>query len=473
MNRLQPIGSALALIMLSWSALAQTDTVTKPTTLQSAVERAILQNPDVNYRFHNFEAAGYELRSAQGAWQPRVDFETGTADNQTQTPSLPAVAHYGSNSASIQLRQTLFDGYATLNDVRRLSHAQQASYYELQSASNQTSLDTVRAYLDVLRYRELVEMAVDNLQNHRQIYAKLEEKVKAGVGRRVDLEQAAGRMALAESNWLTEVSNLHDVSARYQRLVGDIPAATLAPPPAMTAHMPQGIGYLRTAVAQNPDFLAAVATLRSFRSDLNVRKAAMYPTVEFRARHNYDTNESGVMGDYRYTTLELVMTYNLYRGGADSAKIKQYAARFNAAMDLRDKACRDGWQTGQIAYNDSVRLGAQMRLLQQHELSTSKARVAYQQQFDIGQRSLLDLLDTENEYYEARRALTNAEYDLQLAQARVLASSGTLLQALELRPLSEAPDTTQGNAQDDDNLMECSTHELSTITQTPPPALPR
>ena len=459
--------------MLSWSTLAQTDITANPTTMQSAVERAIVQNPDVNFRFHNFEAAGYELRSAQGAWKPRVDFETATADNQTQTPTLPSLAHYGSNRASIQLRQTLFDGYATLSDVRRLSHAQQASYYELQSASNQTSLDTVRAYLDVLRYRELLDMAVDNLQNHRQIYAKLSEKVQAGVGRRVDLEQAAGRMALAESNWLTEASNLHDVSARYQRLVGDIPAATLAPPPSLTTQMPQGIDYLRTAVAQNPDFLAAVATLRAYRSDLNLRKAAMYPTVEFRARHTYDTNESGVMGDYRNTTLELVLSYNLYRGGADSAKIKQYAAKLDAAMDLRDKACRDGWQTGQIAYNDSVRLAAQLRLLQQHELSTSKARVAYQQQFDIGQRSLLDLLDTENEYYEARRALTNADYDLQLARARVLAASGTLLQALELRPLSESPDTTHGDAKDEDNLMECSSHALSTITQVPPPPLPR
>ncbi|MFY8042725.1 MAG: L,D-transpeptidase Cds6 family protein, partial [Rhodoferax sp.] len=146
-----------------------------------------------------------------------------------------------------------------------------------------------------------------------------------------------------------------------------------------------------------------------------------------------------------------------------------YAAKLNVAFYLRYKACRDVWQTGQLAYNDSVRLGSQIKLLQQHELSTSKARVAYQQQFDIGQRSLLDLLDTENEYYQARRALANAEYDLQLSHARVLASSGSLLQALQLRPLSTDLPDTAGGTEDKDDLMECSGNILPSIEKIPVP----
>ena len=353
--------------------------------------------------------------------------------------------------------------------MRRLSHAQQTSYYELQSASNQTGLEAARAYLDVIRYRDLVEMAADNLLTHREVYERLNQKVQAGVGRRVDLEQAAGRMALAESNWITEVSNLHDVSARYQRLIGSVPANSLNPVPPMNASMPQGIEFLRGAVAKNPDFLASVATLRAYRADMNLRKSAMYPTLELRARQSFETNQSGVTGDYNNSTVELALSYNLFRGGSDIARIKQYAAKLNVAMDLRDKACRDVWQTGQIAYNDSVRLGSQIKLLQQHELSTSKARVAYQQQFDIGQRSLLDLLDTENEYYQARRALANAEYDLQLSQVRVLAASGSLLQALQLRPLSDDMPATAGGTEEQDDLMECSGNTLPSIEKTPVP----
>jgi adhesin transport system outer membrane protein len=210
------------------------------------------------------------------------------------------------------------------------------------------------------------------------------------------------------------------------------------------------------AIRTNPDFLAAVATIRGYRSDSNVRRSAYAPTVELRARQSLEKNQSGIAGDYRDSALEVVLSYNLYRGGADKARVNQYVAKLGSAFDLRDKACRDVWQTGEIAFNDSQRLAAQIKLLSQHELSTSKARTAYQQQFDIGQRSLLDLLDTENELYQARRALANAEYDLQLSTIRVLAASGSLLSTLKLQTLAREVPGASGNTEDEDELMHCS-----------------
>jgi adhesin transport system outer membrane protein len=159
---------------------------------------------------------------------PRIDLEVAGGTYETKNPALAAALGYSGNRATLQLRQTLFDGFATLHETRRLSYAQQAAYYELLSASNQTALDASRAYLDVLRFRELVQLAADNFTTHQEVHDRLSQKVTAGVGRKVDLEQAAGRLSLAESNWITEVSNLHDVSARYQRLVGEVPAPDLA-----------------------------------------------------------------------------------------------------------------------------------------------------------------------------------------------------------------------------------------------------
>lgn len=447
----------LASSCFSLSALAQPSS----NTLKDAVERAILQNPEVKLRFHNLEAARAERKMAEGAWLPRIDLEIAGGSYETKTPSLATTLGYPGNRASLQLRQTLFDGFATLHETRRLSYAQQTAYFDLLSTSNQTALEVTRAYLDVLRYRELVQLAADNFNSHQEVHDRLGQKVKAGVGRKVDLEQAAGRMALAESNWLTEVSNLHDVSARYQRLVGEIPSQALTAMEPMGGLLTPGSNFLSEAVRRNPDFLGAVATIRGYRSDSEVRRSAYAPTLEFRARQSYETNQNGVTGDYRDTALELVLNYNLYRGGSDKARVNQYVAKLNSAYDLRDKACRDIWQTGEIAFNDSQRLAAQIKLLAQHELSTSKARQAYQQQFDIGQRSLLDLLDTENELYQARRALANAEYDLQLSAVRVLATSGSLLGALKLQTLSNDAPQASGNTETDDELMQCNSETPS------------
>ena len=446
------------LCLMGGSAAAES-----PTTLRAAIEQATLQNPEVKLRFHNLQAAQHERSAAKGGWLPRIDLEAATGNEEYKSPSVASMQSYNSNRASIQLRQTLFDGFATSSEVRRLGFAQQAAYYDLLSASNATALEVARAYIDVLRFRELVDLASTNYASHQEVHDRIAQKVAAGVGRRVDLEQAAGRMALAESNWLTEVSNLHDVSARYQRLVGDTPAENLAALEPMGEYLPVGIGFLNDATRANPDFLGAVANIRAFRADREVRKSANYPTLELRARSGTQQNQNGVIGEYRDSSVEVVMNYNLFRGGSDSARIKQNAAKLEAAFDLRDKACRDIFQTGQIAFNDSIRLVNQLKLLAQHELSTSKARQAYQQQFDIGQRSLLDLLDTENELYQARRALANANYDLSLSDVRVLAVSGSLLQVLKLRPLSnELPDVNGGTEAADDALL-CSDRIIPTL----------
>lgn len=465
----------LAGLSLSGMALAES-----PPNLRTAIEQATLQNPEVRLRFHNLQAAQHERRAAKGAWLPRVDLEAAGGNEEYKSPSVASAQSYGTSRASIQLRQTLFDGFATSSEVRRLGYAEQVAYYELLSASNNTALEVARAYIDVLRFRELVELAANNYSAHQEVHDRLAQKVAAGVGRRVDLEQASGRMALAESNWLTEVSNLHDVSARYQRLVGDTPAENLEALPSMGEYLPVGIGFLNDATRSNPDFLGAVANIRAFRADRDVRKAMNYPTLELRARSGTQQNQNGVIGEYRDSSVELVLNYNLFRGGSDKARIQQNAAKLDAAFDLRDKACRDIFQTGQIAFNDSIRLVSQLKLLAQHELSTSKARQAYQQQFDIGQRSLLDLLDTENELYQARRALANANYDLNLSDVRVLSVSGSLLQVLKLRPLSaEQPDVSGGANAEDDALM-CSDRIIPTLVlnrnteaRIPVPVTPR
>lgn len=426
----------------------------RATTLAAAVEKAVLKNAEVRFRHNNYLASTAEQDAARGGWRPRIDLDANAGRKSTLSPGQASALDYDNSAATLTLRQTLFDGFATSKDVERLGFSKLASYYELLSASDQLALESAKAYIDVLRYRELVSLARDNYASHAEVQEKLESRVKAGVGRRVDLEQAAGRVALAESNWLTEAANLHDVTTRYQRLVGEMPPDTLAAVPNLAKHMPSRDNYVPSTVRANPDFQASVAQIRAYRADLGLRKAANYPTVEFRASTGTERNRNGTAGDYRDSALQLTLNYNLYRGGSDSARAQQYANKLAAAYDLRDKTCQDVRQTALIAFNDVSKLNSQLALLAQHELSTAKAREAYRQQFDIGQRSLLDLLDTENELFEARRALINGENDLLLARARVLAVQGRILGVLQLRPLEpELPQAPNAGENNDDAIV--------------------
>lgn len=412
--------------------------------LTDYTQKAVLKNPEVLARWHALKAAAEEVGVARGAFLPRLDMSSASGREKLTSPPAsnePALTNSFSRSAtSLTLSQMLYDGFATRDEVRRLDHAQLTRYYELLDSTEVVALETVRTYYDLLRVRKLYALTEDNFVYHRTVFEQIQNKVKAGVGRRVDLEQASGRLALSESNLVTDNANIHDVSARFQRLVGELPPKEMARPASMAKQIPANAAeaHLSSGIDFHPAILASVENVRSAQFDMDQRRAKYQPRIDFRLTQADGRNSGGIIGKNSDTAAEFVLNWNLFNGGSDRARASQYAERLNNAKDLRDKTCRDIRQTLAIAYNDVWKLTEQIRFLEQHQLAIEKARGAYQKQFDIGQRSLLDLLDTENELYQAKRAYTNAEHDLAIAYARTLAGMGKLVKTLGLARLETA-----------------------------------
>jgi adhesin transport system outer membrane protein len=400
--------------------------------LKDTVQRAISTNPEVTAKLNAFRAAVDEVDVARGAYYPRVDL---TADANRTRDRIGATSQ-SLNSAGVALSATqlLWDGFATMNQVDRLGHARLVRYFEFIEASEQVAQEGVRAYADVLRARRLVKLAEDNYVQHRHVTDQSNSRVRAGVGRGVDLEQAGARLALAESNLATETSNLHDVTERYRRIVGSLPPVDLPMAGGLDKGLPTTAGTLLEQTSRrSASVAAAVENLRAAQSQSREREGNLYqPRVEARVRAAAGTNLDGVPDQRRDTTAGLALNWNLYNGGSDKARVRQAANLLSQAADQRDKACRDARQTAAIAFHDIQKLTEQLSYLDRHVLASEKVRDAYRQQFDIGQRTLLDLLNSENELYGARRAYTNAELDLVIAKARTHAAASSLVAVLGL-----------------------------------------
>ncbi len=429
--------TATALAAFSLSIHAQT------AGLPAAAQKAISTNPEVTARYNALRAAANEVDVAKGGYLPQVNLNgTLGKDKDSIRGRTPNESATGSRTGlALSASQMLWDGSATRKEVERLGHARLTRYFEFLSASEDTALEASRAYIDVARYRRLVELAEDNYVQHKYAFDQLQTKVKAGVGRGVDSEQANARLALAESNLTTEVANLHDVSARYMRVVGEQPETQHTSPKDLLSKTTYAkAGEATTlALARNSAISAAVENVRAVEAQASSQDSAFQPKVEARARAGGGHNFDGVTNQRREVSAEIVMNWNLFNGGSDRARVRQFADLVNQAQDLRDKACRDVRQTAAIAQNDIAKLKDQLAALDRNVLAIEKARDAYRQQFDIGQRSLLDLLNAENELYTAKRAYANAEHDLMLAQARTLASTNALVSTLGL---SRAEDGT-------------------------------
>ncbi len=415
--------------ILSFHSLAYAEAVVP---LKQLVEKVISSNPEVQSRYHAYVGAGYEQDVVKGGYLPKVDIQSryGKQEEMDSIRNLNGTEIPRFNNELV-LRQMIFDGLATPNEVNRLGHAKRVRYYELQDVMQNTTLEFMRAYMDILRFRELTEYAKSNYVAHKQLFDKIKERADAGVARRVDLEQATGRLALAEANLLTEATNLHDVTARIQRLLGELPPSTLEQPDFYKAGAEAtAVDALRVAYLQNPSILATSEDIQATKDEVKTKEAKYLPRLDLQARKNLGTSSDGRNSTSAADVLELTMSFNLFNGFSDKAAVSQTIEKLNSANDARDKACVDTRQLVTIAYNDINQLKEQLSYRDTHQKSIESAREAYRKQFDIGQRTLLDLLDTENEYFQARRAFTNTDYDIQTAYARLYASQGELLNKL-------------------------------------------
>jgi adhesin transport system outer membrane protein len=402
-------------------------------TLQEVVQKVVLGNPEVLSKWHTFRAAIGDVDVAKSGFLPKLDYTFGTGRESLSQPGS-AAKDFTRGGHTLTLNQMLFDGFTTLGDVRRLDHARLTRYFELVDAAEAAALEAGRAYYDVIRYRLLLLLAESNYVEHRASYEQLQRRAQTGAGRRVDVEHAASRLALAELNLHTEAANLHDVTARFIRLTGEAPPPVMFPPAGLSGGMPPSeTEAVKLAFRYNPTLRAALENVTVAQHDVELRRGALYPRLDLRMRNESTDNYQGVTGTRRNNIAEIVLSYNIFNGGADMARQRLYAERRNLAFDLRDKACRDVRQTLSIAFNDVFRLRAQLVNLDLQVSSIEKTRDAYKAQFNIGQRSLLDLLDTENELLNARRTAVNSDMDLGIAYLRTQAGIGRLMEFLGVR----------------------------------------
>lgn len=449
MTKRQSLG-AIALCLAGSAAFAQTD------ALRGSIEKAVNTNPEVTARFNAYRASVDAVDVARAGFLPHLDLAASVGhDTERYTHGLPDES-LDRRQVGLNLTQLLWDGLGTRNDVARFGHDRLSRYFDLVETTEQTALEAARAHFDVQRFRRLVRLAEDNYVQHRYAYLQIQSRFKAGVGRGVDLEQAGARVALAESNLTTEVANLHDVTLRYQRVVGVAPPAELPLIENIKGGLPASPGEAMTlAVRQSAAVSSSIEALRAARSLVEARRSAYQPRVEARVRGAVGRNVDSLQDQTRNTTAEIVLNWNLYNGGADQAQVRQQANLLNQATDLRDKTCRDVRQTAAIAYNDTRKLVDQLVYLDRNTLAIEKARDAYRQQFDIGQRSLLDLLNAENEVYTARRAYANAEYDLAFAYARTHAALDQLGATVGVARVDNVANDATGWEQGDDAPTRC------------------
>ncbi len=391
-----------------------------------AVRKSVLDNPRIATEWYRLEAAIASEQAARGAMLPSVNLAADASREERQTPQTE-FSPYSSNNSTFTINQMLFDGFRALELTKEKKFEGYAQFFQLRDESEQVALDAAAAYLDVYRHQQLVEYSIDNLIEHREVFLRIKVRTMGGVDADVDFEQAQARLSLAESNLLVELNNLNDVKTGFQRVVGVSPADGLARPQRDFELPGSREIALRVAYQHSPVLDLNEQTSRARKAGVQANRGGFYPTLELRYRNQKDSNREGVRGNFEEEAIEVALNLNLYRGGTDLALTREAHNLYYSALEQQKVACINVRQDILNAYNEVQILKSRVDILKANLESQEKSKDAYKDQFSIGERTLLDMLDGVNEYFLTRNSVINAEVDLIKAEIRTLAVMGVLL----------------------------------------------
>lgn len=412
-------------------------------SLRDAVATGVATNPEYGVVSASRRATDEELEQGRALFLPSIDFngDTGfehTDDQGTRNSAGSDDEDLFRYEAGLTLTQLLFDGYESKFEVLRQKARVASSAHRVRETSELVGLAIVESYLEVLRQRQLLVISRQNVAEHVSILDQIQQGVDGGRTTVADLEQAKARLAQARSTESSTRQNLRNAEADYRQEVGDDAGdltLPVTPYDVLSADVDQEVEKV----------LAYSPTLDVFESDIDVSyaeaqqtRSTFYPQVDLQLNGRQGEDINGVEGVDRSASALVVVNWNLYRGGGDTARAREFLHRHQQEKEERSEAARSVENEVRQTWAGMVAASEQARQFSAQADANTEVVKAYKDQFSLNRRTLLDVLDAQNELFVSRSNTVNSEFLEMIAVYRLLALKGVLLPTLEVQYPNES-----------------------------------
>lgn len=395
-------------------------------TLTDALAKAYGTNPSLQSARATLRATDEGMAQALSGYRPNLSATGSTAAKQQETSTRPGVRiDTNPRSVSLNLSQSLYAGGQTMAAVSSAGNAISAQRARLKGSEQSVLLNAATAYLDVLRDEAVLDLNVKNEQVLGRHLEATRDRFNVGEITRTDVHLAEARLAGSTANRIQSEGALDSSRATYTSVVGDAP--TGLEKPALTLPLPATLDEaLSLADAENPAIVSANFDEKTALDSIDSTTGKLLPSVDLSggASRSLDT----VSKDYWANALEakVTVTVPLYQSGAEYSQIRQArqkaaAARMDADQARRDVAAnvRQAWQNLEVTRARIESIKTQVR-------AAETALEGVQREASVGSRTVLDVLDSEQELLDARVNLVKSQRDETVAAMTLLSSVGRL-----------------------------------------------
>lgn len=411
-------------------------------TLRDAVAVGVLTNPETETVENNRRATDEELEQAKALYLPSIDLQADTGyDSIYSKPKGQVKGHSDlwRSQASLTLTQMLFDGFDAHYENERQHHRVRSASHRVRETAEFVGLDIVESYLDILRQRELLQIAEENVRQHQSIMQQIEDSATAGRSTQADVEQTKARVQAAVAQVVAVRQALENAEASYRRRVGDVAQPDLQRPVSPVSLLESGVDdEVKQVLTHSPTLDIKEADVNVAEAEWKQTKSTLYPQVDLQVGTSIGENVSGVEGRTQETNAMIVTNWNLYRGGGDEARVREYVYRHAQAKTDRNATARSVESDVRQTWANMMAARKRGEAFRKQADANAMVVQAYKDQFNLDRRTLLDVLDAQNEWFVSRSNAINNEYLDMFAVYRLLALQGNLLPSLGVAYPKEA-----------------------------------
>lgn len=400
-------------------------------SVQDTINATLRQHHALRAIQENREAVAHEVTRAKAGYGPRVDVDgaagVGKLSNSTTRPLGADKGFYNASRIGVTFIQPLWNGLATRSRVRTAESTLRSMNYRVFDNATSLGLDALIAHIDVLRRRTIFELAEANVARHEEILAQARDRESLGADTMADVNQAESRLARAQSTLVEVRASLREGEETYHRLTGMRPTEAMeeVPPP---SPLPDGpVQVLEVAERSNPKLEAYIQDIKAARGDEELTHSAYQPAINFEAGPNYtDRGGKGSQWTYSFDIMGTVR-WNIFNSGADVAETKAAQARVRQARQTMYSFMDDLKLDIETTWTQYLSAREQYKHYTDAIGFNTATRNAYEEQFMLGQRSLLDVLDAESELFNSSTQAATARGNILVGAYRLQALAGVFL----------------------------------------------
>ena len=410
-------------------------------SLKSVVEKTLTSNPEIGALIANRLAIDQELEAAKGLGRPTLDVRGSAGyvwtDQQKGTSPTGFEDDTAEYNISAVASMPIFDGWKTSYEVENNANRVDSARHRVADTANSLGLQAIQVYLEVQRAGAVLEIAERNVRVHRTYLSRVNTRIAGGAAAEAEGLQARSRLADSEAALIEARSRLTDAWSAYIAVVGEQPGSLS--PAGRPGHMPKSAGEaVEIALQFAPSLIALHHDAEAARAAIGSAESEFYPKLNLEVSADHKGDQDKDFTDESNFKALVVGKLNIYNGGIDTARVREARFRASQAEQTALNARRQIEKEVRLSWLAIMSANARAQVLR-HQLEQNKALVgAYLKQFDLGQRSLMDILDVQNEIFTTETTIASENFSGTFNSYRVLAAMGRLLDALNLPLPDEA-----------------------------------